>query len=141
MSPPATSSGLRTSAASVQHVGVDHRGAHVFVTQEFLDGANVVARLEEVSREGVPECMTADVLRDTRSAHPFLHGALHEAFVNMMTPLLPRLGVLPTVHLREYPLPTPLRRRAWVFAVQGFGQRHAAPTVGQVPFVSDLHEA
>jgi len=28
--------------ASVQHVRVDHRRLHVFMTEEFLDGANIV---------------------------------------------------------------------------------------------------
>ena len=35
-------------AAAVEHVGVDHRGAHVLVAQKFLDGADVIARSHEM---------------------------------------------------------------------------------------------
>src|SRR5215813_1154871 len=43
------SAGLRTPAGPrLMDVGVDHRGAHVPVAEQFLDGANVVALLQEV---------------------------------------------------------------------------------------------
>ena len=38
-------------------MGVDHGGFDVFVTEEFLDGADIVAALEEVGSEGVAEGM------------------------------------------------------------------------------------
>ena len=37
---------------------VNHRRAHIFVTEKFLNSANVVAVFEQVRREGVPERMT-----------------------------------------------------------------------------------
>ncbi len=49
-------------AAAVEDVGVDHRGADVFVTQEFLDGADIVAILQKVSGKGVAEGMAGDAL-------------------------------------------------------------------------------
>ena len=39
---------LDPARPSVQDVGVDHRGAHVAVAEELLDGADVVTILEEV---------------------------------------------------------------------------------------------
>ena len=39
--------------ATVENVGVDLRGADVTVSQELLDGADIVACLEQVRREGV----------------------------------------------------------------------------------------
>jgi hypothetical protein len=33
---------------------VDHRGGHVLVAEQLLDGSDVAAVLEEVGREGVP---------------------------------------------------------------------------------------
>ena len=41
--------------AAVEDVGVDHGGGHVAVAQKLLDSSNVVARLEEVGGEAVPE--------------------------------------------------------------------------------------
>jgi hypothetical protein len=40
-------------------MGVDLRGAHVGVTEEFLQCADVGAILEEMGGEGVTECVTA----------------------------------------------------------------------------------
>jgi hypothetical protein len=31
------------SSASIQDMGIDHRGAHVFVAQQFLHGADVIS--------------------------------------------------------------------------------------------------
>src|SRR5665811_2303489 len=53
-------SGVKRAAdattAPVQHVGVDHRGTHVFVAQELLDGTDVRAwrRRESSIREHTP---------------------------------------------------------------------------------------
>lgn len=43
------------AAPPVQDMGVDHRGAHILVAQELLDGPDVVAILEEVGGKGVSE--------------------------------------------------------------------------------------
>ena len=50
-----TRRGFDTPPASVQNVGVDHGGRDVPVAEEFLDGAYVVAVLEEVGGKGVAE--------------------------------------------------------------------------------------
>ncbi len=38
-------------ATPVQNMGINHRGSHVFVTEQFLDGSNVPAILKQGSRE------------------------------------------------------------------------------------------
>ena len=43
---------LNTSSA-VEHMRVDHRGLEVAVAEEFLHGADVVAGLQKMGREGV----------------------------------------------------------------------------------------
>lgn len=50
------------AAPTVQHVGVNHRRTDVFVTEEFLDCANVIAIFKQVSRERVAKSMTTGVL-------------------------------------------------------------------------------
>jgi hypothetical protein len=40
---------------SVKDVRVNHRRAHVLMTEQLLDGPDVVALFQEVGREGVPE--------------------------------------------------------------------------------------
>jgi len=45
-------------AWSVEDVGVDHRGGHVFVAEQFLYCANVISIFEQVRGERVPKRMT-----------------------------------------------------------------------------------
>ena len=42
-------------------MGANHRGAHVLVAQELLDGADVMARFEQVGGEGTAEGVVPDV--------------------------------------------------------------------------------
>lgn len=39
---------------AIQDMGVDHGGRHIAVAQQFLDGPNVIAGLQEVCGERVP---------------------------------------------------------------------------------------
>ena len=43
-----------TFAAVVQHMGVNHRRRHIFVGKQFLNGANVIAALQQMRRERMP---------------------------------------------------------------------------------------
>lgn len=52
------------AGAEAEDVGVDHGGGDVAVAEELLDGADVVAALEEVGGEGVAEGVAGDSLRD-----------------------------------------------------------------------------
>ena len=49
-----------TLAALLDHMRVNHRGGHVGMPQQFLDGADVRAPLQEVRRKAVPERVRAD---------------------------------------------------------------------------------
>ena len=49
--------GLRTPAGPGEDMGVGHRGADVPVVEELLDGADVVAILQQLGGEGLPEGM------------------------------------------------------------------------------------
>ena len=49
--------------ALFQNVGVNHGGADIFVAQELLNGANVVARLQKVGGETVSKRMNAGRFR------------------------------------------------------------------------------
>ena len=41
-------------ATLLDHMGVNHRGGYIRMTQQFLDGADVRASLQEVRGEAVP---------------------------------------------------------------------------------------
>lgn len=52
-----------TRRPTVENMGIDHRRLDVTVVQEFLHCSNIVATLEQVSREGMPESMASGPLR------------------------------------------------------------------------------
>ena len=62
-----------TAAAAIQDVRVDHGRADVAMAEELLDGADVVAVLEQVGRERVAKCVTARVLGDAGGADGVTH--------------------------------------------------------------------
>ena len=53
------------AAASVQHVAIDHGGAHVFVAKELLDRADVVTVFQEMGGEGVTQDVATRRLADS----------------------------------------------------------------------------
>jgi len=65
------SQGVRQTAAALlsclQNVSVDHRGADILVTQEFLNRSNEIAAFHNMSGKRVPERMTSDALGDKHS--------------------------------------------------------------------------
>jgi hypothetical protein len=73
--------------AAVQDVRVDHGGAQVTVSEQFLDRANVVTVLEEMRREGVPEGVTRGSLGQARLEDGFLDRPLEHGFMEVMTAL------------------------------------------------------
>src|SRR5262245_39297900 len=66
---------------AVQDVRVDHGGAHVTVSEQFLDRANVVTVFEEMRREGVPEGVTRGWLGQARLEDGFLDRPLDHGFM------------------------------------------------------------
>ncbi len=48
-------------------MGVDHRCAAVLVAKKLLDGADFVAGLKQMRREGMPEGVTTGMLDDASS--------------------------------------------------------------------------
>jgi hypothetical protein len=60
---------LHPDSRPVQHVRVNHRGAHVLVTKKFLNRANVVAMLEQVRRKRMPQRVTTCRFINLRHAH------------------------------------------------------------------------
>jgi len=65
-------------------VGVDHGGAHILVAEQFLDGTDVAAILEEVRGKRMAEGVTTDAFLDARFSGGFLDGALQNGGVEVM---------------------------------------------------------
>jgi len=74
-------------------MGVDHSGLNVSVTEQFLHGADIVTRFEQVGGKGVPEGMAAGWLIETSQLNGLLHSSLQIALVEVMTAGLARAWV------------------------------------------------
>ena len=70
--------------APIQDVSVDHGRLDVFVTQQFLDGAEVVVIFQQVRGKGVAEGMGRDPFGDASLPGSFLDGFLHSILVAVM---------------------------------------------------------
>ena len=67
-------------------MGVDHRCAHIFVSEQLLHGADVVAFLEQMGGEGMAESVGADRFVDVCQAGCLLDRALDAGFMDMVPP-------------------------------------------------------
>ena len=67
------------AAALVQDVGVDHRGLDALVTEQLLDGADVVAVLEQMGGEGMAQAVAAGGLVDAGGSAGAADGPLDGA--------------------------------------------------------------
>lgn len=72
---------VHAQGSTVEHMGVDHGGAHILTAQQFLDDTDIVASLQQVRGKG-----WIDVVPATGSILP----------------------ISPAANLRNYPLPSPL---------------------------------
>ena len=65
-------------------MGIDHGGLHVAVAKEFLDGPNVIIRLQKVSGKTVPKGVGSDAFGESSPAHGFVKRILDMSFVQMI---------------------------------------------------------
>jgi hypothetical protein len=73
--------------ATVEHVGVDHGGAHILMAKELLDRSDVLSPFQQVGRKGVAEGVATSGLAHSGFKHGTFHGFLHHARIQMMTAL------------------------------------------------------
>ena len=104
-----------------------------------MDGADVVAVLEEVGGEGMTKGMGADEFLDLGAPAGFADGALDDGFVEMVS--VKAFGVWVSVGSGggEEPLPLQLGGCGWVLANEGVWQPDEPGAPGQVDGVLFAH--
>ena len=120
-------------------MGVDHGGFDVFVAKEFLDGADVVAVLEEVGGETMAKGVGADTFLYFGFLGGFFDGFLEGSFVDVVTLDDAGVGVFGKVGSGEDVLPDPFAMGVGVFFVEGVGEVDCAKAFGKVLPVGGLH--
>ena len=81
----APSARRRGAAATVEDMGVYHRGLYVAMAQEFLDRSDIVTAFEQVSCERMPESMARGPLRQSGPCDSIFHSFLNQRFVYVMS--------------------------------------------------------
>jgi hypothetical protein len=72
-------------------MGVDHGGFDILLTEEFLDGADIVAIPEELGGERMAEGMRGNGFIQARGQHCLPDGLLYHSDIQMM-PFRPLLN-------------------------------------------------
>lgn len=72
------------SRSFVQDMSVDHRRAHIGVAEQLLNGANIVARFEQVCRERVAKGMSCRSFVDPRGLDCALDLSTDSSFVEVV---------------------------------------------------------
>ena len=109
------------------------------MTEELLDGADVVTILEQVGGKGVAQGVAAHGFGDAGGARSSANVALHGRLVAVVAAALASAGVDVGAACGKDPLPGPFSRSGGVFGSQGVGQRDEASARGQVRSVLGLH--
>ena len=65
-------------------MGVNHRGSHVFVPEELLNGTNIISILQQMRSETVPKGMTARHLGQPGGSDRVADGILQVALGNVV---------------------------------------------------------
>ncbi len=128
---------ITLGSAALEDVGVDHGGAHIFVTEEFLDGADVVAVLKKVGSEGMAEGVAGDAFGQAGLLGGLADGALQAGGVYVVAALLAGARVAGASGSRKEVLPAEFASGVGVFFGQGVGEIDFAIAGGQVFLVQE----
>jgi len=124
---------------TLKHVGVDHGGLHILVTEQFLDGPNVIAILQKVGGEGMAKRVRRNVFVDFCAAGGFPDGFLNHCFMQMMTAGQPCALVFGEVRRREKVLPNPIFTRTRILAIKSVRQIDRSKAICQVFLMDDFY--
>src|SRR5882724_9770436 len=108
-----------TSAAAIQHMGIDHRRVDILMPQKFLDSANIVASFEQVRGKRMPEGVAARRLGDPCLPYGRFHGTLQHELTHVMPPFNTAARVDRTCCRREDILPSPFTIGIQILSLQG----------------------
>jgi hypothetical protein len=68
------------TSTTLQHMGIQHRCADIFVSKQFLDRADVIAIFQEMGRKTMAERMTTAALLNAGALESVFDGLLQHTF-------------------------------------------------------------
>jgi hypothetical protein len=122
--------------AAVQHVSVDHGRLHVGVAEQLLNGPDVVAVLQEVGRERVPEGVARRRLREPGGSYRGTDRVLHRGFREVVPSHLSGARIDRQRAGGEYVLPSPAPSGRGVLPGIRTRKVHLSSSLPDVPVVA-----
>lgn len=120
-------------------MSVDHGGFDVFVSEEFLDGADVIIVLQKMGGKRVSEGVGGDVFVYLGTTGGFPDGFLDYCFVKMMAAGDASSFVFGEFGGGKKVLPDPVPVCIWVFAFKGVWKISRSKTVGEIFLVENVY--
>ncbi|MEY2843032.1 MAG: hypothetical protein RI920_1069, partial [Pseudomonadota bacterium] len=127
------------ASAHLQHMRVNHGGADIGMTQEFLHGADVIARLQQVRGKGMAQGMRRGLLTEPGQLNRLAKRPLKSHILHMVAPLDTRARTHAEPIRRKHPLPTPGLSVARVLGSQRMGHPHPRLIVCAIRFEHPAH--
>lgn len=107
-------------------MGIDHGGAHIFMAQKLLHGADVVTLFQKVGGEAVTKGVAADVLVHTCKICHCFDGSLQTVWMNVISSGLATPWIPGQTLGRKNILPSPLSISIGVLALKPVGEENTA---------------
>lgn len=107
--------------AALDDVGINHRGPNIFVAQQFLNSANVIARFKQMGGKTMSKGMTTDRFGKFSRPDRLFDGFLQAAFIHMVPAGLTGAGIAGELMSGKDVLSGPFASRIGIFSMQGVG--------------------
>ena len=122
-------------SASVEDVGIDHRGPHVSMTEQFLDGSDVVSVPQEMRGKAVSQRVATCRFSDSSAYNRSIDRSLDHGFVHVVAPRGSSFGLRESAGCGENVLLAPLAVGVGVFVGECVRQLNPACSVLKIPIV------
>jgi len=107
-----------TSPSPIQNMRINHRRADVPMSEQFLDGPDVVPILEQMRRERMPQGVAGNQFGDAGMNGGIANGFLKDGFEEVVSINVARGEILVRTVRWEYPLPAPFPGGPGIFSVK-----------------------
>lgn len=108
-----------TESGFVQNMRINHRRSNILVSEQFLDGSDIVAAFKQMGGKAVAESMATGRLGNTRGKNGFFYCVLKIFLRDVMTADFSAARVERGLGRWENVLPYPGTLGVWIFPAQG----------------------
>jgi hypothetical protein len=120
------------AGAAIEDVGIDLGRGDIPVSEQLLDGPDVIAHFEQVGCERMPQGMRAQWLDDARTKTRRLQSTRQDGVVEVMTTLDAIVRIDRPLYGRKHVLPAEVTRCRWILACQCVWQGRCAKPCSQI---------